>query len=461
MKKTSIFVWFLLPMLMCVLLLPPLSLYVFRSRAEDQARAAAEKDLAALQQEISQLAADMLPVSVSPRDTRIQPFLRSVSAVISRTGGSARLLLFADGDRLIYPAEAEASEAEGLAAVVTGMLGSSPQDTVLSVGSDGETYLLYISPCPVQTKRLTWLVTYCPVASIGTWVDSAGKTVLLLSLGLSVVFALTVFFLAHSLTRSLRMVESAAQQIQEKRFVTMERPFPTRELESLRLSVNSMSEQLKNADKKEKTFFQNVSHELRTPLMSISGYAQGIEQGVFPDDREAARVILSESQRLTEMVQGLLALSRLDRQDEPPAPEDLSVPELLDEAANRIRGVALQRGIVLECRDDTDGMSLRSDEKRVGLILDNLLSNAVRYAKSTVFLGAARQGDRFILTVEDDGDGIEEKDLPYIFDRCYTGKGGHNGLGLALAKAAASSLGAELTAENGPRGAVLKLIFKL
>ena len=104
-------------------------------------------------------------------------------------------------------------------------------------------------------------------------------------------------------------------------------------------------------------------------------------------------------------------------------------------------------------------MRLRTDEKRVALILDNLLSNAVRYAKTTVRIGAALQGDRLTFTVEDDGDGIEEKDLPYIFDRCYTGKGGHNGLGLALAKAAATSLSAELTVKNGPEGAVFQLIL--
>lgn len=461
MKKPSIFLWFLLPMLIGVLLLPPISYSVFHRQAEQQALAMAEKDLGALQNEISQLAAEMLPESVSPRETRIQPFLRNVSSTISKTVGSARLLLFADQDRLIYPPEEESASVLALASVVAENLHRRESNAVVQVQADGESYLLYISPSPVQTKRLTYLVTYCPIASIGTWVANAGRTVLLLSLGVSLIFALLVFLLVHRLTRSLQTVEQAAQQIQSKQFVSMDRVFPAKELESLRLSVNAMSDQLKNADRKEKTFFQNISHELRTPLMSIGGYAQGIEQGVFSDEKEAARIILSESERLTEMVKGLLTLSKLDRKDESPTFAALTISELTGPAMDRIAGVALQKGIWLEQQDDTDGMSLTTDAKRVGLILDNLLSNGVRYAKTVVRIGATVSEDLVVLTVSDDGSGIDKEDLPYIFDRCYTGKGGNNGVGLALAKAAAESIGAELTAENGEKGAVFRLTLPL
>ena len=459
MKKASIFLWFLLPLLICVLLLPPISYTVFRSRAEKQAYALAEQDLHALQDEVARLAQEMLPESVDPKGSRIQPFLRSVSSAISRAGGSARLLLYADESRLIYPAAEDAADVLALSSLVAESLGQNGNGSTFSVRVDEEAYLVHISPSPVRTKRLTYLVAYCPIASIGPWVADAGRTVLLLSLALSLIFALLAFALVRRLTRSLQTVEAAAEQIRSKNFITVSKPFPTRELDSLRVSVNAMSEQLKNADQREKAFFQNVSHELRTPLMSISGYAQGIEQEVFSDDKEAARIILSESQRLTEMVNTLLALSRLDRKDEPPIVTEHTAAELISEAADRIAGVCLQRGIALERRDGSGGMRLRTDEKRVALILDNLLSNAVRYAKTTVRIGAALQGDRLTFTVEDDGDGIEEKDLPYIFDRCYTGKGGHNGLGLALAKAAATSLSAELTVKNGPEGAVFQLIL--
>lgn len=460
MKNASIFLWLLLPMLLGVLLLPPLSFWVFRTQAEKQAATMAERDLKALQQQIAELAAETLPETVTARGNRIQPFLRSVSGVISKANGSARLLLYADENKLIYPMEEESFGVATLASAVADMLGQQQIDTVLHLEADGTAYLVCISPSPVQTKRLTYLVTYCPIASIGTWVDNAGRIVLLLSLGVSLIFGLVMLLLARLLTRSLRAVEGAAAEIRKKRFVTIKKTFPTRELESLRVSVNAMSKQLKNADRKEKAFFQNVSHELRTPLMSIGGYAQGIEQGVFADDKEAAGVIMAESQRLTEMVQGLLDLSKMDREDDPPSFSDVSLTALLDGAADRIAGVALQHDIRLVTKDDTEGVRLTTDEKRVGLILDNLLSNAVRYAKTTVKISAAPLQDSVVLTVKDDGDGIAAEDLPYIFDRCYLGKGGHNGVGLALAKAAADFIGAELKAENGPDGAIFQLILK-
>lgn len=460
MKRMSIFLWLLLPMLIAVLLLPPISFYVFRSEAEKQARTQAENDLIALQTEVASLAAETLPETVTPKGNRIQPFLRSVSSVISQTGGSARLLMYADGNHLIYPTEGEATDVETLSGVVAGLLDHSETETVLEIECEAETYLIYVSPSPVETKRLTYLVTYCPVAMIGTWVSTAGRTVLLLSVGVSVLFALLVLMMAHRLTRSLRTVEQTAEQISRKNFITAEKTFPTKELESLRHSINAMSEQLKHADRKEKTFFQNISHELRTPLMSIGGYAQGIEQDVFPDAKDAARVILSESERLTDMVNELLKLSKLDKQEESPILSPIALHALIEPAMDRIAGVALKAKVNLFWKDETSDALLTTDENRIGLIFDNLLSNAVRYAKSSVTIRTSVRDNLIVLTVEDDGEGISEEDLPHIFDRCYIGKGGHNGVGLALAKATAESIGAEMTAQNGPSGAIFRLKVK-
>ena len=460
MKRMSLFLWLLLPMLIAVLLLPLVSFRVFRTEAEKQARTQAKNDLIALQTEVASLATETLPETVSPKGNRIQPFLRSVSSVISKTGGSARILLYAEGNRLIYPAEEDAIDVKTLSQVVADHLDGSEAETVLEIESEGETYLICVSPSPVQTKRLTYLVTYCPVAVIGTWVSTAGRTVLLLSAGVSVLFALLVLFMAHRLTRSLRTVEKAAEQISRKNFITLDKLFPTKEMESLRHSVNAMSEQLKNADRKEKTFFQNISHELRTPLMSIGGYAQGIEQGVFDDEKDAARVILSESERLTKLVNGLLKLSKLDKQEEPPTFASVRLNGLIEPALERVEGVILQREIHTFWKDDTNNAFLTTDENRVGVILDNLLSNAVRYAESSVTIRTAFRDDAIVLTVEDDGQGIAETELPYIFNRCYVGKGGHNGVGLALAKAAAKSIEAELTAQNGSSGAIFQLVIK-
>lgn len=94
-------------------------------------------------------------------------------------------------------------------------------------------------------------------------------------------------------------------------------------------------------------FFQNASHELRTPLMSISGYAQGIQRGVFEDVSQAAGVILDESSRLTEVVDGILTLTRMDQMRYQVVPVELGIREYIEDQIERLEGLAYQKKIKL------------------------------------------------------------------------------------------------------------------
>ena len=457
MRRSSILIWLLLPILLAALILSPLSYFVFRARATRQANTQAEADLKTLQTKVSALAAEMLPETTSPKGNRVQPFLRSVGQVVSETNGNARLLLYADEKALIYPREEDCAGTEAIDSAVIPLLGQAQNDTILQVEAEEGSYLICIFPSPVKTKRLTYLVTYCPIAGVGTWVDEAGRTVLLLSICVSCLLALTVFIVGKKLTGSLQTIEQAAEQISQRKYVSIQKSFPTKELESLRSSINAMSTQLKDADRAEKTFFQNISHELRTPLMSIGGYAQGIDQGVFLDEKAAARVILSESERITELVNGLLALSHMERSDDQPIFTNVLVRDAVQSAVDRITGAAMQKGIMVDWEKNAPDVIIKTDEKRLALILDNLLSNAIRYAKKTVCIRTSFDPERVNLSIQDDGDGIAEKDLPHIFERGYIGEGGKSGIGLALAEAAAKSVGAILTANNNNAGAVFML----
>lgn len=94
-------------------------------------------------------------------------------------------------------------------------------------------------------------------------------------------------------------------------------------------------------------------------------------------------------------------------------------------------------------------------------VLENLLTNAIRYAKTTVTISLVAHEDQTIIAVSDDGDGIDEKDLPHLFERCYKGRGGNFGIGLAIAHSAAKKMGGHLEATNQPEGgAVFRLFLK-
>lgn len=201
--------------------------------------------------------------------------------------------------------------------------------------------------------------------------------------------------------------------------------------------------------------------ELRNPLMSISGYAQGIEQGVFQPPQGAAHTILVESLRLTEVVNSLLTLSRMESNENKIPLVPLRIAETVEDCLDRLNGLAAQQGITFTLSPYSKNISAYGDEELLGKVLDNLLTNAVRYAKTEVTVSVHTEGNCAAISVADDGDGIDEKDLPHLFERCYKGRGGNFGIGLAIACSAAEKMEGRLEATNqNSGGAVFTLFLK-
>ena len=453
MKRTGIFFRVLAPTLFALLLLPLVSYGTFRVTAERRATRRAENQLTALQVRISGLTEQYF--SQQAAEVSVLPFIRRAAQSVQNIRSEARMLLYASEGRLIYPYEEDEREqvgllAEAAAAKLPGPGAEAPKD-VLRLDVEGESYLLRVSGVPSRSEKLEYVVTYCPVSSIEAWIDDTGRLLLWISWGMAAAIAAVIGLVIRGITRSLDRLCAAADRIRERDFSPVEPPFTVREIEELRVSMDRMADQLSRADAAQKTFFQNVSHELRTPLMSIGGYAQGIEQGRLPDPRVAARVILSEARRLTGMVNDLLTLSRLDRAAEPPELHRVDLTEIVNEALERVSGSALKKGVRLE-GDIPRGLGAVSDEGLLAAILDNLLSNAVRHAHTRVCVAAQPEGGSVTVSVRDDGDGIAPEDMPHLFERCYKGRNGHFGVGLAIADSAAKQSRAQLRAYNSPEG---------
>lgn len=104
--------------------------------------------------------------------------------------------------------------------------------------------------------------------------------------------------------------------------------------------------------------------------------------------------------------------------------------------------------------------TISGDEELLEKILDNLISNAIRYAKKAITIDVLQEKNCLKISVADDGDGINETDLPHLFERCYKGDDGNFGLGLSIAQTAAHSMNGQLTVANQTKGgAVFTLII--
>ena len=207
---------------------------------------------------------------------------------------------------------------------------------------------------------------------------------------------------------------------------------------------------------RQQTFFQNASHELKTPLMAIQGYAEGIQAGVM-DAGGAAEVILSESERMTGLVDELLDISKIDMGRQPLTLSEMDIRELLYDSIRAVEPTAAAGGIAIVPDFPDEPVMVSCDDTRLRRAVTNILSNGVRYARSQLRLTCRTDKRHVTIRIQDDGDGIAEEDLPHIFDRFYMGKSGKSGIGLALTKEIIHLHKGTIRAYNGDSGAVFEI----
>ena len=207
---------------------------------------------------------------------------------------------------------------------------------------------------------------------------------------------------------------------------------------------------------RQQTFFQNASHELKTPLMAIQGYAEGIQAGVT-DTGSAAEVILEESDRMTELVDELLDISKIDMGRQQLTLSEMDIRELLYDSIRAVEPTAVTGGIAIVPDFPETPVIVNCDDTRLRRAITNILSNGIRYARSELRLTCRTDKRHVTIRIQDDGDGIAEEDLPHIFDRFYMGKSGKSGIGLALTKEIIHLHKGTIRAYNGDSGAVFEI----
>lgn len=206
---------------------------------------------------------------------------------------------------------------------------------------------------------------------------------------------------------------------------------------------------------RQQTFFQNASHELKTPLMAIQGYAEGIQAGVM-DTGGAADVILEESDRMTELVEELLDISKIDMGRQRLTLSETDIRELLYDGIRAVEPIAAG-GIAIVPDFPEKPVMVSCDDTQLRRAVTNILSNGVRYARSELRLTCRADKRHVTIRIQDDGDGIAEEDIPHIFDRFYMGRSGKSGIGLALTKEIIHLHRGTIRAYNGETGAVFEI----
>ena len=234
-----------------------------------------------------------------------------------------------------------------------------------------------------------------------------------------------------------------------------ERVFGPRLLRELLGTFNTMASHLEADEEHRRQLLADVSHELRTPLAVLQGGIEAIIDGVHPADEAHLAVLLDETHLLARLVDDLRTVTLAEAGTLALHRESTDVGILVTEVAEAFQPQAQAASVRLVAEVADEVPLLDVDPVRIREVLENLLSNALRYAPAgtAICLDARLAGDRVAFLVADEGPGIAPELLPHIFDRFVKSDGSPgSGLGLAIARGIVEAHGGHIEAESDATG---------
>ncbi|MDS0525147.1 HAMP domain-containing histidine kinase [Clostridium sp. SHJSY1] len=335
------------------------------------------------------------------------------------------------------------------------------KNTVLYLNGPVKKYALLLYPLKDNNSTYAYLTVYT------NFTKSRRLTLLvnIMLISILLITSIIALIISNKVSKKISSPISAlseyAKRISQKDYTMKPMKYENHEIEKLSETMHFMAQKIQADDIFMKNFMQNSSHELRTPLMSIQGYAEAIKYKVIDDEAKAVDIIIEESKRLSEIVDDLLYLSKLDSMNMEFNFKRLNLEDIIKNSIERVNGIAVKNNKTITCSNNNKDLMLLLDEEKFTRAIINLLGNCLRYCNSYVNVVITKKLCNITVTITDDGPGFEDNDLPHIFDRFYKGKNGNHGLGLAIAKSIIENHKGYIVAENtSTSGACFRISFE-
>jgi two-component system sensor histidine kinase BaeS len=274
------------------------------------------------------------------------------------------------------------------------------------------------------------------------------------------------YFLSSTVTERIHAVKRAAEDLAKGQLQTRVHVGGNDEVAILAESFNQMATQLQAADQNQRDLehlrtdlIASVSHDLQTPLSSIRAILEALSDGMVENPEAVQRYLLTaqrDVRSLSSLIDDLFEMAQLDAGGLPLDLADSSLADLISDTLESFSEMAARLDIAITGHADPNVDPVRMDTMRIGRVLNNLLSNALRHtpAGGKIIVTAERTKRGVEVNVSDTGEGIRAEDLPKVFDRFYRGEKsrsrttGGSGLGLAISRGLVRAHGGDITVES-------------
>lgn len=238
---------------------------------------------------------------------------------------------------------------------------------------------------------------------------------------MAIVSLLSMLIVAKKLIEPITKLTAAAKRVGEEKFDGTLDINRRDEIGQLARSFERMTEKLSENDRIRKEFVSDVSHDFQTPLLNIKGYANLLMDDELPEQerRNYAKVIQSETERLSSLTKQLLLLTSLDQLESPLKPVVFNLEEQIKEVIRKQRWLLEEKQMALVM--ELDEVQLKGDPAFLEKVWENLLSNALKYTEAggEIDICLSEEADEVKFAIKDNGSGVAKQHMSRLFDRFY------------------------------------------
>lgn len=376
----------------------------------------------------------------------------TVDATAARTGArvlvvDTDLVLVADSDRTGVDRTFDRPE------ITAALAGNLASDVRYSQTLQQE--LRYVAAPVVQAGEVVAAVRLSlPESEVADVVARTRLTLIIFVVAVVIAAGLVAWLIAASIAAPLRRVAEVAEDLPDDLSLRASADGPA-EVRSIATALNRTAARLGELISRQQRVAADASHHLKTPLTGIRLRLEAIEDTASDDDvRREAAAAMAEVDRLHRRIDQMLALARADAVDGAEAVV-MDVATVVAERCAEFDPVARERGLVISVHVPDEPVTARAPLGAVERAADEVLSNALDYARTSIIVSVSASPDGAVVTVSDDGRGVAPEDRDRIFERFVRGSdavAGGSGVGLAIVRELARAAGGDAVAEVADSG---------